>query len=839
MTPTLRHAITPILLLSLALHAPGADDTTSNVLRMTGARTRIVWAHQVKGESKRWGSGSLEFTLMGFDTAESGNRVILPGPASYGNPSITPDGSRVVYTDVSEDNTIYVVDWDGQNKKKLKPGYALCAWADPKTGIQWVYAAKAEFNSPIVRFQLDSPEIQETVWDKACGPSSGFQVSADGTRAGCVRNHPNVGTIYFNEDRHASHGWGCEAGFAPDNSYRFFHMGEWVEHAGVNMYDADGANKRAVHFGKFPDSPGYDAWNPRWSSDVRFMTVSSPNAGAEQDVYLGVFDTDVTRIEKWIRISHVYGQDLCAHAWIDPGIGTRSGEAPFTIAVPAPGGGTWRWEHGDGTTSEGPVAKHTYDAPGTYVLLGRRDKELIKGAVIVAPNANPQVIASGLRDEATLQVWFDEAVSLDSATATLKSGTQVESIRPGNTAFELALKLSARMPKRDTLALSGVHDRASARNPTEASVTVKRADWPADRTDLLLLWSGDERQRFHYDPKAGRFLETRLTRDRIARIGAHGGLILRGGTFTARGAGLGISVACKKSNAFSLEAVITPYSGTQGSPNMPRQILNCNTGKKLKQANFALCQQADALMLYCYTKPAEESAAVRIVELCTLEPNKPNHVVVTYEPGQISGYLNGKKVKGSLQLTGDLPWRNVSYQSGLSIGGQTGDATAWWGEVDRLAIYSRALENKEVVSNYKASRKAVASRSRPSQVRLRGKLTATSQIPSAAEIAPYVDALVVNEYEVLEVLFGKYRPDRVRVAQWGLISKAPQAIAGITPGTEVSMSLEPFLDHPELENDPLRDTLAEDFDMDLYLDVSMPASRTAAASKTNQLKINN
>lgn len=156
-TPIHFHALV-FVLLSVA-QSQSAPNTAQDILALTGARTRIVWAHQVKGESKRWGSGSSEFTLMGFDTEAGKEHVILSGPASYGNPSITPDGKRVVYTDVSENNTIYVVDWDGKNKTKPRSGYALCPWIDPDSAVQWVYASKAEFNSPIVRFQLDSPDV--------------------------------------------------------------------------------------------------------------------------------------------------------------------------------------------------------------------------------------------------------------------------------------------------------------------------------------------------------------------------------------------------------------------------------------------------------------------------------------------------------------------------------------------------------------------------------------------------------------------------------------------------------------------------------------------------------
>ena len=808
------------LCLASAAASAGTDDLAADVFRMTGARTRIVWAHQVKGDAKRWGSGSSEFELMGFDTAEGKPRVILPGPAGYGNPSLTPDGSRVVFTDTS-DETIYAVDWDGANRTNLCKGFALCTWADPDTGLPWVYAANHEFGHPIVRFRLDDPATRETVWDKPCGPSSGFQVSADGTRAGCLKKHPGVGTVYFDEDRHATHGWGCEAGFAPDNSYRFFHMGEWVEHAGVNMYDADGANKRTVHFGRFPGSPGYDAWNPRWSTDVRFMTVSSPNAGPEQDVYLGVFDTGITRIERWIRISYGPGQDLGSHAWIDPGLGYHSGEAPLSIAVPGPGGGTWAWEFGDGTAAEGAVAKHTYEQPGSYTLAGRQGEQALKGHVVVTSNAPPVVLDVGLRDERTLQVWFDEPVVLDNAAATLKSGVKVEKVTRGHTQADIVLRLDGRIRQRDVLRLDGVFDRAARRNPVASTIPVRRSPWPADREGLLLLWGGGERDRFHFDPKAGKFLQTHLSPHRIARIDRQGGMQLRGGTFVARGAALGIPGACRASNAVSLEAVITPYGGSQGTTNAPRLIVGCQYAPGVTRANVALCQAGEEIHLYMYTKPKEGPAEVRSAYLCRPKARTWNHIVVTYAPGKLACYLNGKEQEDVGSIEGTLEWQPAPFHSGWIMGGEHSTEEPWWGGLERIAVFARALDRKEAAANYAEAREVLSARPDVPRVVVSAKLVAKSEIPSPDDIAPYTDALIVNEYEVVELLTGGYKPKRVRVAQWGLVDKQVAPIGKTAVGTGLELELERLADHPELDSESIRDSLDVEPDLEVYLDVTV------------------
>ena len=64
---------------------------------------------------------------------------------------------------------------------------------------------------------------------------------------------------------------------------------------------------------------------------------------------------------------------------------------------------------------------------------------------------------------------------------------------------------------------------------------------------------------------------------------------------------------------------------------------------------------------------------------------------------------------------------------------------------------------------------------------------ATSVVPDRKRIAPYHDALVINEYQVTQVLekgagwnFATKieSSTKIRVAQWGMIDEKPTAIAG-------------------------------------------------------------
>ena len=88
-------------------------------------------------------------------------------------------------------------------------------------------------------------------------------------------------------------------------------------------------------------------------------------------------------------------------------------------------------------------------------------------------------------------------------------------------------------------------------------------------------------------------------------------------------------------------------------------------------------------------------------------------------------------------------------------------------------------------------------------------------------MAPYRNALVVNEYEVEKVLKGAYAGKTIRVAQWGMLDLKPTPLAAQEPGASVKLVLENFADHDELVPELISDTIKEDFNQKLYTDVNL------------------
>ena len=106
---------------------------------------------------------------------------------------------------------------------------------------------------------------------------------------------------------------------------------------------------------------------------------------------------------------------------------------------------------------------------------------------------------------------------------------------------------------------------------------------------------------------------------------------------------------------------------------------------------------------------------------------------------------------------------------------------------------------------------------RQSRSELEAALVATSEVPDASRIAPYREALVVNEYQVKEVRStaakwrfpGKTEPgSMIRVAQWGLLDSLKTDLTRAKVGAVRRMALESFDKHPEkLDQLMISDTL--------------------------------
>jgi hypothetical protein len=83
------------------------------------------------------------------------------------------------------------------------------------------------------------------------------------------------------------------------------------------------------------------------------------------------------------------------------------------------------------------------------------------------------------------------------------------------------------------------------------------------------------------------------------------------------------------------------------------------------------------------------------------------------------------------------------------------------------------------------------------------RLDRAGPIPTPQEILPYRNALVVNEYRVVEVLQGTYTARRIQIAQWAIRDSREIAGARKIPGAAFTLTLDRYDARAELEGERL------------------------------------
>jgi hypothetical protein len=232
--------------------------------------------------------------------------------------------------------------------------------------------------------------------------------------------------------------------------------------------------------------------------------------------------------------------------------------------------------------------------------------------------------------------------------------------------------------------------------------------------------------------------------------------------------------------------------------------------------SFALVQSGDELGIRLGTSLTGQLGS-DLFSLGRLTTSEPTHVIVSYHPGRLTGYLNGKKVLDTDAVQGDLgTWSELDL---LQFGMGHGSVSEWDGTIEGVALYSRFMEAGEAAANARAYLGLIAEREPVERIELRGELVGRSHVPTLKEIVPYREALVMYEYEVLEVLGGELGDEIVRVAQWAILDGSPQSILERKAGENDRLALEPLGLNPQVQNIYLSDTLELRLDLPVYLDV--------------------
>lgn len=321
-------------------HSSPIEELSKKIEALTGDHSRLVWSRYLGKSADVYVNGK-QHQLWGIDTRDGlGARAILKDKSNYCRPLISPDGKWIVYSNKHTErkgatksfkSVIHRVDWKGGAGKELGKGFAVDLWQDPVSKKIWVYAVNliptdrsSMFADKLERFPIDAPEKRELVWKKTKISIDNIQLSRDGKRTSCLFPWPDAGVIDLEKKEYWKNQHGCWPALSPDNSYV-----AWVfdgSHRSVHLFADRGKKLSVVPINKGPGMEGAEMYHPRWSNDVRLMTLTGPYKGATigkigkyAEIYIGRFDSKMESVEAWLRVTDDNKADHFPDLWIKDG----------------------------------------------------------------------------------------------------------------------------------------------------------------------------------------------------------------------------------------------------------------------------------------------------------------------------------------------------------------------------------------------------------------------------------------------------------------------------------------------------------------------------------------
>lgn len=229
---------------------------------------------------------------------------------------------------------------------------------------------------------------------------------------------------------------------------------------------------------------------------------------------------------------------------------------------------------------------------------------------------------------------------------------------------------------------------------TDAEFRVSPGAWPSDPTGLVFLLTPSATQsqppnegvRVHAE---GINHSSVILRPRGNASLEAGRLVFRGGAFLAEEqTAAALLAACRRSNAISLEAT---FQTSDLSQTGPARWITFSTGSEAW--NVSLVQEGRDCILRLLTDAGEKQHEVRLFEI---PDRKPHQVVVTYSPGKLQCYFDGKPIPVESQIRGRFAGWTPQQ---LVFGDEWNGGKEWTGELTGIAIYDRVLSAEEVARN--------------------------------------------------------------------------------------------------------------------------------------------
>ncbi|MGA2065655.1 MAG: PKD domain-containing protein [Thermoguttaceae bacterium] len=818
--------------------------------------------------------GSRPGKLMRYDLKN--DRVVsskaLSDKGDVTGACIGPFGDQVAVTKLN--GTIAVMPGDGGPESELvrflgdeQPGKDSPAC----TGVQWPAAEGGKWiyyldarnnwaNNSLRRVHVASKKDEQVVrFNRSAAAAFALSMDATPNSGHFIKRTDNYVIAIYDMSRgdgdmfNCVRTFGCGESISPDGSLLTANDGS---HTVCRLVDMGGRERHSFRVSQWDGDPTQGkprekmewAWQSfRWSVNAMSwiaVTQGKLKAGSTHETYFQdamLYDWIDKRQLNVTRNAPGTFDRVCGF-WKIGGneafLGSFSGKAPLTVELnDSRLKGTIEWDFGDGrkVTAVACPPAHVYQKEGTYTLRGTRGDAVFQAQVQVLRRRPPAATCRYIGGTC-LAVDFDEPVRGPRLQARLQSGVAVENTRLNETGRRLIVRLKEPLRGSDQLHLTGIEDLAQVPNTLpDKPLAAVVPTWPTNRAGLVFLWEDARAVNAVWDEKAGEVRQLRVGRDQgAAGIDRYGRMRLAGGRFaTGFFSQANAQMQFRElilADALSLELTIQSADLKQKKPLYPARIVNCSAWFDWDW-EFFLGQQEDRLLLSIRTSdnmlseqgkriPGDLHGRAPIYEIARLPDTLPHHLIVAYVPGRLVAYLDGRRVFETKEVTGSL--KAWGYGELCFGDNHNGGRHQWLGRIEGVAIYKRFLDAAEAAGNYAAYWKKVAARKAPPQIEVQARLRAMSRIPELRQIAPYRDALVVNEYDVEKVLriarqwrfAGKVEPGRkIRVAQWGLLDGVKTTLAEAKTGDECRLTLEAFANHPEkLDELEVSNSLEEDFE---------------------------
>ena len=173
-----------------------------------------------------------------------------------------------------------------------------------------------------------------------------------------------------------------------------------------------------------------------------------------------------------------------------------------------------------------------------------------------------------------------------------------------------------------------------------------------------------------------------------ADIDAEGRFQLAGGAAYLPALDGALLGALQKGNAMTLEVVLATGDLRQSGP--ARIVSFSEDGY---HRNFTLGQERNRLVLRLRAKGTDENGRDLEQTFGEVAAGREYHVVVTYAPGDLRAYVDGREVLRTDRIKGDFSnWAPMHFV----LGDEWSDTRDWKGSLSAVGIWPRALTAEEI-----------------------------------------------------------------------------------------------------------------------------------------------